>query len=63
MTMRPAIAQLLDVRLAGIDHRLDGEDHARFQLQAGAGFAVMQHLRFFMEFLPMPWPQNSRTTL
>jgi hypothetical protein len=47
----PAIGHLADGRLAGIDHRLDGEDHARLQLRAGAGLAVVQDLRVFVEFL------------
>jgi hypothetical protein len=33
------------VALAGVDHRLDGEGHARLQHHAGAGLAVVQHLR------------------
>src|SRR3990167_5378419 len=48
---RPAVAEMLDGRLAGIDHRLDGEGHARFQLYSGFRAAVMQHLRLFMETL------------
>src|SRR2546422_7470733 len=45
----PAVGQLADRRLAGIDHRLDGEGHARFQRQPGRGLAVMQDLRLLME--------------
>src|ERR1035437_6951091 len=46
---RPAIAKLLDLFFSGIDHRLNGEDHAGFQSQSGSGAAVVQHLRLFME--------------
>ena len=46
----PFIGQQFDLPLAEIDHRLDGEDHAGFEPQAGVGPAIMQDLRFFMEF-------------
>src|SRR3989338_2675543 len=46
---RPAVAEVLGGRLAGIDHRLDGESDARFEFQSGLRAAVMQYLRFFME--------------
>ena len=41
--------QFGDRRLAGVDHRLDGEDHAGLAARAGAGLAVVQHLRLFVE--------------
>ena len=47
----PAVGQHLIMGFAGVDHRLDGEHHAFLQLQAGAGLAVMQHLRIFVEHL------------
>jgi len=46
---RPAVGQAADAGLAGVDHRLDGEDHSGLQLEAGTGPAVMQHLRVLME--------------
>ena len=45
---RPAIRQQADVASARIDHRLNGEGHAGHQLQAGAGFAVVQYLGVFV---------------
>jgi len=48
----PAIAELADGRLASVDHRLDGEDHAFYQLHARTRAAVVQHLRVLMEDLP-----------
>src|SRR3546814_4335436 len=39
----PAVLQDLHLRAAGVDHRLDGEEHALAQLHAGAGAAVVQH--------------------
>ena len=47
----PAVAHLADLATAGIDHRLDREDHAGLELFQRAGAAVMQHLRLFMEYL------------
>src|SRR5690606_21461146 len=47
----PAIAQQAGLGASLIDHRLDGEGHAFLQFQAGAGAAVMQHLRLFVEDL------------
>src|SRR6185312_5572870 len=41
----PAVRQLAGLRLAGVDHRLDGEGHALLQFDAGAGLAVVQYLR------------------
>ena len=49
-------------RLAGVDHRLDREGHARLEHQPGSRPAVVQDLRLLVELVPMPWPQNSRTT-
>src|SRR2546421_11787048 len=46
----PAVDQLSDPGLAGVDHRLDGEGHARFQGQTRSGLAVMQHLWLLVEF-------------
>src|SRR3989338_4892815 len=48
---RPAVAEVLGGRLAGVDHRLDGEGHAGFQFYSGFRAAVMQYLRLFMETL------------
>ena len=45
----PAVGHLPDVTLAGVDHRLDGEDHARHQFQSRARTAVVQHLRLLVE--------------
>src|SRR5690554_964897 len=45
----PAVRQFGNGGLAGVDHRLNGEDHARFEFRAGAGATVMQYLRFFVE--------------
>ena len=45
----PAVADLADLALAGVDHRLDREDHARHQLLERAGPAVVQHLRLLVE--------------
>src|SRR5438270_3175814 len=47
----PAVGELADVALAGIDHGLDGESHAGHELQALAGPPVMQDLRFLVEAL------------
>ena len=47
----PAVGQFFDVRLAGIDHRFNREDHALFELEAGARFTVMEHLGIFVEVL------------
>ena len=45
----PAVGQLGDGGLAGVDHRLDREDHAGLELDAGTGLAVMKHLGVFVE--------------
>ncbi len=47
----PAVAHFADLALAGVDHRLDGEDHARLEFIERAGTAVVQHLRLFVEDL------------
>ena len=36
---------------AGVDHRLNGEHHARLQARAFARLAVVGHLRIFMHVL------------
>ena len=46
----PAIAQHFHVAFADVDHGLDGENHAGFDEFAGATFAKMHHVWFFMEF-------------
>src|SRR5262245_7620041 len=46
---RPAVRQDLHRRLAEIDHRLDGEEHAWLELQALARLAVVQDVRPVME--------------
>ena len=43
---------IFDVAFARVDHRLNGENHARPQLFKRARFAVMQHLWVFMKLLP-----------
>src|SRR5688572_800425 len=45
----PTVGQQFHVALAGVHHRLDGDGHARHELDAGAGPAVMQHLRVLVE--------------
>src|SRR5258707_11197956 len=45
----PAVGQDFDMRLAEIDHRLDGEEHAGFQGDAFAGAADMDDVRLVME--------------
>jgi hypothetical protein len=45
----PAVRQFGYGGAAGIHHRLDGEDHAGLQFHAGAGFAVVEHLRILVE--------------
>jgi hypothetical protein len=47
----PAVAHFADLALAGVDHRLDGEDHAGHQFLQGAGAAVVQYLRLLVEHL------------
>lgn len=48
----PAIAQWSDIPPPGIDHGFDGENHAGFEAQAAAFFAVMEDLRFFVKVTP-----------
>src|ERR1700686_2594208 len=45
----PAVGQDLHMRLAEIDHRLDGEEHAGFQRHAFAGPADMNDVRLIVE--------------
>ena len=45
----PVITEQLNVTLTSIDHGLDGEYHAFFQLYTGAGFAIVQDLGVFVE--------------
>ena len=45
----PVILKQSGLFVAGIDHGLDGEGHARFYCQPGARGAVVQNLRVFME--------------
>src|SRR5665811_206610 len=45
----PAVGQDFDVRLAEIDHRLDGEEHAGLQHHAFAGPADMDDVRLVVE--------------
>ena len=45
----PAVAKLLDLSLAGIDHGLNGEGHARLNDFQCAGSAVVQNLGLFVE--------------
>src|SRR4051794_23719831 len=48
----PAVGQDFYVRLAEIDHRLDGEEHAGLQRHALAGPADMDDVRLVMEHAP-----------
>src|SRR4051812_32091747 len=45
----PSVRELPDARLAGVDHRLDGERHPWLERHSSAGLAVMQDLRLFVE--------------
>src|SRR5688572_15316679 len=45
----PSIRKLTHLGPAGVDHRLDGKDHARFEPHSGARTAVVQHLRLLVE--------------
>ena len=49
-------------RAAGVDHRLDREDHARLQLEARCRRGRSAAPAARGDCRPMPWPQNSRTT-
>src|SRR6267143_6504672 len=48
----PAVGELADRRLAGVDHRFDREGHSRLEARAGPGASVVQNLRLFVEFSP-----------
>src|SRR5256714_210071 len=48
----PAVGELADRRLAGVDHRFDREDHPRLEARTGPGASVVQNLRLFVEFSP-----------
>src|SRR5687768_3921624 len=48
----PAVVEQFDRRLADIDHRLDGEEHAGPELGAGAGAAGMDDLGAVVEDAP-----------
>src|ERR1022692_5182132 len=48
----PAVGEAANAGAAGVDHRLDGENHPRLQLETGAGPAVVQDLRLFVELPP-----------
>src|SRR4051812_20441281 len=45
----PSVRELPDARLAGVDHRLDGERHAGLDRHSSGGLAVMQDLRLLVE--------------
>src|SRR5205807_6369448 len=45
----PAIGQTANAGPAGIDHRLDRENHSRLQLESRPGPPVMQNLRLLVE--------------
>src|SRR4051794_28848006 len=45
----PAVFEHLHVRAADVDHRLDGEDHARLEFGAGAGTAGVDDLGAIVE--------------
>src|SRR5262245_34332026 len=42
---RPAVVEHLDVLRAGVDHRFDGQHHARLQLRTAAPGRKIRHLR------------------
>jgi hypothetical protein len=46
---RPAVGELADVALAGVNHRLDREGHALDELEPLPGLAVVQDLRLLVE--------------
>src|SRR5829696_1438519 len=48
----PAVGQDFHMRLAEIDHRLDGEEHAGLQRHALAGPADMDDVRLVVEHAP-----------
>ena len=45
----PAVLEQFNLTFSGIDHRLNGENHAGFEHDAGSRSAVMQDLRFFVK--------------
>ena len=47
----PSVPQHLHGRLAGVDHRLDGEHHAFGEPRAAAGLAIVGHLRLLVHAL------------
>ena len=49
---RPAVAQHLNIRLAGIHHGLNGNHHAHLQLHAAAPLAKVRHLGIFVHVNP-----------
>src|SRR6516225_11791492 len=50
----PAVGENFHMRLAEIDHRLDGEEHAGPEQYAFAGSADMNDVRFVMEHAAEP---------
>src|SRR6516164_9973798 len=50
----PAVGEDLHMRLAEIDHRLDGEEHAWLEQHALAGPADMDDVGLVMEHAPQP---------
>src|SRR6266478_5722632 len=48
----PAVGELADRGLAGVDHRFDREGHPGLEARAGSGAPIVQHLRLFVEFTP-----------
>src|SRR5258706_16238043 len=50
----PAVAELADVALARVDHRLDREGHAGLELRALVGAPIVQDLRLFVKALADP---------
>src|SRR5256885_15429770 len=47
----PAVGELANRRLAGVDHRFDREGHSRLQARAGFGTSVVQNLLPFVAML------------
>src|SRR5439155_15299473 len=60
----PAVGELADAWLAGVDHRLDGEGHARLQAQPGLRPSVVEHLRLLVELaadaVPAEFPHHRK---
>src|SRR5262249_14206544 len=46
---RPAVGQYFDVRPTELDHRIDGEEHARLEHDPGARSADMHDIRLIMK--------------